>query len=96
VAGESVVGHGNGRRTAPPKENWRQQVLGRTNRRCDRREGGPIKEVRPGDGVWFPPDLRQWHGASPTPAMTHIAVQESQNGKNVDWLEKVSDKQYRK
>ena len=60
------------------------------------REGGPIEEVRPGDVVWFPPGLKHWHGASPTTAMTHIAIQESQNGKNVDWLEKVSDEQYRK
>ena len=60
------------------------------------REGGPIEEVRPGDVVWFPPGLKHWHGASPTNAMTHIAVQESAGGKNVDWLEKVSDEQYRK
>lgn len=60
------------------------------------REGGPVEEVRPGDVVWFPPGLKHWHGASPTIAMTHIAVQESAGGKNVDWLEKVSDEQYRK
>jgi quercetin dioxygenase-like cupin family protein len=60
------------------------------------REGGPIEEVRPGDVIWFPPGLKHWHGASPTTAMTHIAIQETLNGKNVDWLEKVSDEQYRK
>jgi quercetin dioxygenase-like cupin family protein len=60
------------------------------------REGGPIEEVRPGDVVWFPPGLKHWHGASPTTAMTHIAIQETLNGKNVDWLEKVSDEQYQK
>jgi quercetin dioxygenase-like cupin family protein len=60
------------------------------------REGGPIEEVRPGDVVWFPPGLKHWHGASPTNAMTHIAVQETLNGRNVDWLEKVSDEQYRR
>lgn len=58
------------------------------------REGGPIEEIRPGDVVWFPPGLKHWHGASSSTAMTHIAVQESANGKNVDWLEKVSDEQY--
>ena len=58
------------------------------------REGGPVEEVRPGDVVWFPPGLKHWHGASPTNAMTHIAIQESLNGRNVDWLEKVSDEQY--
>jgi quercetin dioxygenase-like cupin family protein len=60
------------------------------------REGGPIEEVRPGDVVWFPPGLKHWHGASPTTAMTHIAVQETLGGSNVDWMEKVSDQQYRK
>ena len=60
------------------------------------REGGPIEEVRPGDVVWFPPGLKHWHGASPTIAMTHIAIQESVGGKNVDWMEKVSDEQYGK
>jgi quercetin dioxygenase-like cupin family protein len=60
------------------------------------REGGPIEEVRPGDVVWFPPGLKHWHGATPTTAMTHIAIQEALNGKNVDWMEHVSDEQYRK
>jgi quercetin dioxygenase-like cupin family protein len=60
------------------------------------KEGGPIEEVHPGDVVWFPPGLKHWHGASPTAAMTHIAIQESLDSKNVDWLEKVSDEQYRK
>ena len=59
-------------------------------------QGGPIEEIRPGDVVWFPPGLRHWHGASPTNAMTHIAIQESVDGKAVDWMEKVSDEQYRK
>ena len=60
------------------------------------REGGPIEEVRPGDVVWFPAGLKHWHGASPSTAMTHIAIQETLDGKNVDWLEKVSDEQYRR
>jgi quercetin dioxygenase-like cupin family protein len=60
------------------------------------RDGGPIEEVRAGDVVWFPPGLKHWHGAAPTTAMTHIAITESLNGKNVDWLEKVSDEQYRR
>jgi len=60
------------------------------------REDGPIEEMRPGDVVWFPPGLRHWHGASLTTAMTHIAIQESIGGKAVDWMEKVSDAQYRK
>ena len=60
------------------------------------RSGGPIEEIRPGDVVWFPPGEKHWHGASPTKAMTHIAIQEAQNGKVVDWLEHVSDQQYGK
>lgn len=60
------------------------------------REGGPVEEVRPGDVVWFPPSLKHWHGATPTTAMTHIAIQESLDGKNVDWMEKVTDQQYAK
>jgi quercetin dioxygenase-like cupin family protein len=60
------------------------------------RDGEPIEEVRAGDVVWFPPGLKHWHGATPTTAMTHIAIQETLNGKNVDWMEKVSDEQYRK
>jgi quercetin dioxygenase-like cupin family protein len=60
------------------------------------RDGGPIEEVRPGDIVWFPPGEKHWHGASAATAMTHIAIQESLNGKNVEWLEKVSDEQYRR
>jgi quercetin dioxygenase-like cupin family protein len=58
------------------------------------REGGPIKQIRPGDVVWFPPGEKHWHGASPTTAMTHIAIQGQQDGKSVDWMEKVSDEQY--
>jgi quercetin dioxygenase-like cupin family protein len=60
------------------------------------REGGPVEEVHPGDVVWFPPGEKHWHGASASTAMTHVAIQESLNGKNVDWLEKVSDNEYRR
>lgn len=59
------------------------------------REGGTVEEVRPGDVVWFAPGEKHWHGATPTAAMTHIAVQERLNGKVVDWMEHVSDEQYR-
>jgi quercetin dioxygenase-like cupin family protein len=58
------------------------------------REGAPVEEIRPGDVVWFAPGEKHWHGASPTTAMTHIAIAEAQNGKVVDWMEKVSDAQY--
>src|SRR6516225_905948 len=60
------------------------------------REGGPIEEIRPGDVLWFSPGERHWHGATPTTAMTHIAVQERLNGKYVERMEKVTDQEYRK
>ena len=59
------------------------------------REGGPIENIRPGDVVSFAPGEKHWHGAAPTTAMTHIAIQESLDGKAVEWMEKVTDEQYR-
>ena len=58
------------------------------------REGGPIEEIRPGDVVWFSPNEKHWHGAMPTSAMTHIAIQEALDDKVVDWMEQVSEAQY--
>jgi quercetin dioxygenase-like cupin family protein len=57
-------------------------------------EGGPIREIRPGDNVWIPPGEKHWHGASPTSAMVHIAMQESLDGNHVTWLEHVTNEQY--
>jgi quercetin dioxygenase-like cupin family protein len=57
---------------------------------------GPIQKIRPGDVIWFPPGEKHWHGATATTAMTHIAVQEQLDGKMVEWMEKVSDEQYRR
>jgi quercetin dioxygenase-like cupin family protein len=56
--------------------------------------GGPVEVIRAGDTVWFEPGEKHWHGASPTTAMTHIAIQEALDGKAVDWLEPVDDMQY--
>src|SRR5512136_682023 len=56
--------------------------------------GGPIEEIKPGDVIWCPPGVKHWHGASPTTAMTHIALTGTVNGKNVEWMEKVTDEQY--
>jgi len=80
---------------------WHTHPLGQTlivTAGCGwvQREGGPVEEIHPGDVVWFSPGERHWHGATPTTAMTHIAIQEGQDGKLVDWMEKVSDEQYRK
>jgi quercetin dioxygenase-like cupin family protein len=57
--------------------------------------GGPLREVRAGDVVWFAPDEKHWHGAGPTTNMVHIAIQEARDGKHVDWQEQVSDAQYK-
>ena len=58
------------------------------------RLGGAIEQIRPGDVIQFAPGEKHWHGATPTTAMTHIAIQEQLDGKAVDWMEKVSDVQY--
>ena len=60
------------------------------------REGGEIEEIRAGDVVWFAPGEKHWHGATPTTVMTHIAIQEALNGKVVEWMEHVTDEQYRR
>jgi quercetin dioxygenase-like cupin family protein len=60
------------------------------------REGAPVEEIRPGDIVWFAPNEKHWHGATPTTAITHIAIQEALGGKVVEWMEKVSDQQYQR
>jgi quercetin dioxygenase-like cupin family protein len=57
--------------------------------------GGPIQEIRPGDVVWIPAGQKHWHGATATTAMTHIAIQEQLEGKTANWMENVSDEQYR-
>ena len=58
------------------------------------RAGGPVEDIRAGDVIWFPPGEKHWHGASPTSAMTHIAIQERVDGRTVDWMEHVSDEEY--
>jgi quercetin dioxygenase-like cupin family protein len=59
------------------------------------REGGPVEEIRPGDIVWFPPGEKHWHGATATTGMSHVAIAETLDGKAVDWMEQVTDAQYR-
>ena len=78
---------------------WHTHPLGQTllvtaGRGRAGREGGPIEDIFPGDIVWFPPGEKHWHGASPETAMTHIAITEALDGRNVEWLEKVTDEQY--
>lgn len=78
---------------------WHTHPLGQTlivTAGCGRvqRWGGPIEEIRPGDVVLIAPGEKHWHGATPTTAMTHIAIAEKLDGKNVEWMEKVGDEQY--
>jgi len=95
VAGASVAFE-PGARTA-----WHTHPLGQTlivtaGAGLVQREGGPIEAIFPGDIIWFPPGEKHWHGATPTTALTHIAVQEALDGKVVEWMEKVTDAQYAK
>ncbi len=92
----AVVSFEPGARTA-----WHSHPLGQTllvTAGCGwvQRWGGQVEEIRSGDIVWFPPGEKHWHGAAPTTAMTHIAIQEQLDGKAVDWMEIVSEEQYRK
>lgn len=93
-AGGAVVTFEPGARTA-----WHRHPLGQTlivTSGCGwvQSEGGPKVEIRPGDVVWCPPGERHWHGATPTTAMTHVAIAEALDGKVVEWMEKVTDEQY--
>ncbi len=79
---------------------WHTHPLGQTlivTAGCGwaQREGGPVEEIHPGDVVWFAPGEKHWHGATATTAMSHIAIQEKQNGSPVTWLEQVADVDYR-
>jgi quercetin dioxygenase-like cupin family protein len=81
------------------RTNWHTHPLGQTlvvtaGAGLAQVWGGPIRVIRPGDVVWFPPGEKHWHGASPTTAMTHIAIQEALDGSPADWLEPVTDEQY--
>jgi quercetin dioxygenase-like cupin family protein len=91
--GGAMVTFEPGARTAWHKHPLGQTLIITAGLGWVQREGGPIEEVRPGDVVWFPPGLKHWHGATPTTAMMHMAIQESLDGKAVDWMEKVSDEQ---
>ena len=93
VAGATVTFE-PGARTA-----WHTHPLGQTlivtaGSGLVQHEGGPVEPIYPGDVVWFLPGEKHWHGAKPTTAMTHIAIQEALDGKVVDWMEKVTDEQY--
>jgi 4-carboxymuconolactone decarboxylase len=93
-ASAGSVSFSPGARTA-----WHTHPLGQhliVTAGCGRvqRWGGPVEEIRPGDVIWFPPGEKHWHGALPSTAMTHLAIQERLDGKTVEWLEQVTDQQY--
>ncbi len=95
VAGATVTFE-PGARTA-----WHTHPLGQTlivTAGCGwaQREGGPVEEIRPGDVVWFSPGEKHWHGATATTGMTHIAIAESLDGKVVEWMEQVTEEQFRR
>ncbi|KRB53215.1 cupin [Rhizobium sp. Root708] len=78
---------------------WHTHPLGQTlivtsGKGLAQTAGGPIREIRAGDTVWFAPDEKHWHGAAPDTAMTHIAIHEALDGKAADWMEQVSDDEY--
>ncbi len=93
AAGNSVTFE-PGSRTAWHKHPLGQTLIVTAGLGRAQRFGGPIEEIRPGDVISFAPGEKHWHGASPTTAMAHIAIQEQLEGKAVDWMEKVSDEQY--
>lgn len=95
-AAAAIVTFEPGARTA-----WHTHPLGQTliitaGLGWVQRDGGIIEDVRPGDIIWILPGEKHWHGASPTVAMTHLAIQEQLNGAVVEWMEKVTEAQYRK
>jgi quercetin dioxygenase-like cupin family protein len=94
VSGASVVEPGA--RTAWHTHPLAQTLIVTAGCGWAQRWGGPTEEIRPGEVVWFSPGEKHGHGASPTTALTHIAIQEKKDGKVVDWMEHVSDEQYRK
>jgi quercetin dioxygenase-like cupin family protein len=93
VVGASVTFE-PGARTAWHTHPLGQRLIVTAGRGLAQRWGGPVEEIRPGDVISFSAGEKHWHGATPTTAMTHIAVQEQLDGKTAEWMEQVSDEQY--
>lgn len=93
--GAALVRFDPGARTAWHKHPLGQRLVVLEGVGWTQVEGGPVAVIRAGDVVWCPPGVRHWHGATPTTAMAHIAIQESQDGSPVTWMEHVTDDQYR-
>jgi quercetin dioxygenase-like cupin family protein len=92
----SLVTFEPGARTAWHTHPFGQTLIVTSGLGWTQREGGPVEEIRPGDVICFEPGEKHWHGASATTAMSHIAIQEKLNGSPVDWMEHVTDTQYRR
>ena len=97
--GQSALGCAHVRFTPGARTAWHTHPLGQTlivtaGFGRVQRWGGPIEDIRPGDVIWFPPGEKHWHGATSTAAMRHLAITEALDGKNIDWMEKVTDAQY--
>ncbi len=85
-----------GARTAWHKHPLGQTLVVTAGRGWVQREGGPVEEIGPGDTAWIGPGVKHWHGATPTEAVTHIAIAEAVDGKSVEWMEQVGDAEYRR
>jgi quercetin dioxygenase-like cupin family protein len=94
--GGAIVTFEPGARTAWHTHPLGQRLIVTSGCGWVQREGGPIEEIHPGDLVWFEPGEKHWHGATPQTAMTHIAIAEALDGKAVDWMEKVTNEQYKR
>lgn len=94
--GAALVRFEPGARTAWHKHPLGQRLVVTEGSGWTQVEGGPVEVIRAGDVVWCPPGVRHWHGATPTTAMAHIAIQESHNGSPVTWMEHVTDADYAK
>lgn len=95
-AAAALVTFEPGARTAWHTHPLGQTLIVTTGAGWVQREGEPVEEIYPGDIVWFEPNEKHWHGATATTGMSHIATQENLNGKVVEWMEKVSDDEYKK
>ncbi len=94
-AGGALVTFEPGARTAWHTHPFGQTLIVTAGCGWAQREGGAVEEIRPGDVVWFAPGEKHWHGATPTTAMSHIAIQERRDGSQVEWLDHVTEAQCR-
>ena len=92
--GGAIVTFEPGARTAWHRHPLGQMLIVTAGCGLVQSEGGPVVKIRPGDVVWCPPGEKHWHGATSTTAMTHIAIIEALDGRNVEWMEHVTDKEY--